>query len=1085
MNKSEKNKRSKQKTTTANQLTSSITTYFNKAKEMKQQIQNSSSLEKLRTATSPPQITTTDLAIDTEKLLSSCPNKRKGISPLSSNQQNEAYTKNGWDQDIDDLDKQLETDQNNQERYDTTSNNEELKNSKKARSDKNRKQPSVMPQHNQSQSSSEESASVMSVDSDSSSSSEDSSLINSDSDTNKSGNTITVVASIKEGDDGLKSVSHIHEEEYSESVQLETTESSDIENYVTQKDLSIQVVEKDESQVQLEEVAEPNINQTMQKKDIKEGTEGLDKGKEKEDNRISQTKAVPHNQEKATTENSSAFFSPKIINSENPSKSQESTDEDDINTISSDKTSHKLDKKLAIRVVAPTSTRYQFVLELREQAQDELEQLIGGNPSKEDLEQIQKTEIYLKIRTHIMKLYEKMIAIEPQAVFITWKEKGDFEILAPETEEDFPEEPDELARYFDGILTKKKKGKVYIRLRIHSSRREDTSFEASLASWAIAHNYNFNKCLIQAESMKNIGWIIYSTSATDTDHLSRYLTNKTGIEWGFRMAPITDSDKSTPFPKRKKALNVYVPTGKADMAIACISQLFVAGTEKGGRRPFWSTRYIFSLSEWELAAIPDAATLKYFKTMVDRHTAQYNLMQNKTSITIRIDLDAPIYTETVIGNRTTLREIILHLKSHREGPFKGSYLFHAVDFCPDLSKAWLKTGKYTERGTGGQGHIFSFLKPFTAEASAMIKGLGVYMIATYGKEIIENLFTVDHWYSNKEWYWDAMEKSFQTPESKIMRDNLQFDPYAIMVQKMDEIEEKEKAEKDTEREQVDIAQIVEKQQAENSKAMVDKDLMVDPNMKLPPEVQQVQIGSQTSVASTMTKTTDNSALNDRAGLTVENVHEYFDKAMTFDEQKRALHAKFELDNRRRTAEFHRLQEALEKQATNRVNNKVLDSQQRSTEKGTITELDYEEKLLESPRANTPTVSPSKNTEDKAKSNRNNHNTESGKRQDTKQRIINEGQTRHTLDHDTKVTQKSPQSEKNSIDKAQRKNKGRGQFGRSRHKHKKEHNASTPTKNSSKKPQKKSKNKSSPIQGQLDTNVHKKKEASSQNAGNRK
>jgi hypothetical protein len=71
-----------------------------------------------------------------------------------------------------------------------------------------------------------------------------------------------------------------------------------------------------------------------------------------------------------------------------------------------------------------------------------------------------------------------------------------------------------------------------------------------------------------------------------------------------------------------------------------------------------------------------------------------------------------------------MRQLILSIKSTREGPLKGTPLFHAVDFISDSKEVTFQKNK---KGPGGPGHIFSYYKTHRSEAVAMVRGLGVYI----------------------------------------------------------------------------------------------------------------------------------------------------------------------------------------------------------------------------------------------------------------------------------------------------------------------------------------------------------------------
>mmetsp|Transcript_18253 Transcript_18253/g.27370 ORF Transcript_18253/g.27370 Transcript_18253/m.27370 type:complete len:167 (-) Transcript_18253:12-512(-) len=147
-------------------------------------------------------------------------------------------------------------------------------------------------------------------------------------------------------------------------------------------------------------------------------------------------------------------------------------------------------------------------------------------------------------------------------------------------------------------------------------------------------------------------------------------------------------------------------------------------------KPLWTNNYIFVLSEWELNSSPSASNLKYFKHKFNSHKKITNFFYGKSSSHINTDLDTPVITKN--NSVTSLREMTLKIPSNKKDELDTEKLFHAIDFCPNLKEVWFKGS----RGTGGQGHIFTFFKYHSNEAMAMIKGLGIYLSSVYGNKTI-------------------------------------------------------------------------------------------------------------------------------------------------------------------------------------------------------------------------------------------------------------------------------------------------------------------------------------------------------------
>ena len=635
------------------------------------------------------------------------------------------------------------------------------------------------------------------------------------------------------------------------------------------------------------------------------------------------------------------------------------TEQDEVNTICSGTTTVFNTKQLQDKVQAPVSIRCQFITEFKQKDVTELQNLVTGNQDEVDStgEEGPK-EKYLVLRKELMKMYNKMIDLDTEATLVTWKE-GPFSLITPQSDDEFPDQPEVLEKYFDGILTKKTKGKVYIRLRVHLPTADENSFLESMSSWAKAYNCAFYKCLIQAEQMKGVGWLVYSSNFTDRNFLARFLTTRTGFEWGFRLGPISEVDKSfRNYNKRTKALNAYVPAEKEETAYTILKNCFTAVSPDSieyKARLLWTTRYIYVEPEYRLTASPDATKLEYFRLMFEQQRNASSRFVGRPSTALLENLDVKLVTKH--HSITTLREMILNIRSTRQGTFFNTPLFHAVDFCPDLSQVWFQGN----RGVGGQGHIFTFFKTLSSEAMAMMRGLGIYLTSIYSAEVVGPLFTLDYWESVEGWKWCHKKKEFTTPEEKIFKSNIAFDPYGNIIKQMieddkqedaleGELESEDETSSGESSESSQSSKSGTKQSPKKGKALTEDDNKtfrleenaehitdkvikntyegVEP-IEAVGEIRHVHITQEPSVASSITITTGNSEKQQK--LTLENVDTYFDEGVQVEDQLKALEATFELENKRRELQRQQIREALQKkiekskvscQGTATVNNEV-------------------------------------------------------------------------------------------------------------------------------------------------------------------
>ena len=468
----------------------------------------------------------------------------------------------------------------------------------------------------------------------------------------------------------------------------------------------------------------------------------------------------------------------------------EPTEEDEENTTCSDQTSHKMTIEEANQVRELPAVRYKFNFTMEDIDMQQLkEDYVGNSPPKDE------TEPALRIRKVLLSLYSYMKSVDKEAKILSWKKVDGKVVKLDDDLKKFPDNPVDIAQFFEGFSPKRKAGRVYIRLRFYSKYQKD--IYALMDTWASLNNYIFNECIIQAESSTNIGWIVYSSQFTDIVHLKKYLERKSDFEWGFKMGAITNSDiftdeaktKKTEWKNRKKALMVHVPSEKRNVATAKIAELLEPLSYSEKLRvtiPSFTHRYLFTPQEYNM---PDDESKKEYKKLMTRHHTHTSMLQASLSNDLFKDLDTKVLTKQ--GFLLSLRDMILSIRSKQKGNTKGLRVFHSVDFTPDSNKVWFNG----QRGPGGSGHIFTFYRQLAGEAIQMIKGLGTYLATTYGASALSRSFCTDHWLAAKGWKWSTLEEKFITPESRQLKANINHDPNATMM-RIAEIEMKEEQDRE-------------------------------------------------------------------------------------------------------------------------------------------------------------------------------------------------------------------------------------------------------------------------------------------------
>jgi hypothetical protein len=104
-----------------------------------------------------------------------------------------------------------------------------------------------------------------------------------------------------------------------------------------------------------------------------------------------------------------------------------------------------------------------------------------------------------------------------------WLSKVIERVALPEL---LPTDPVKLSEYFEGYNPKTEEGKrQFFRVRI-SSAINKKSIIASGKAFTAPHGGSFNILLVNVEESTEIGYLIYSSRYTDTDHLSKFLEKR-------------------------------------------------------------------------------------------------------------------------------------------------------------------------------------------------------------------------------------------------------------------------------------------------------------------------------------------------------------------------------------------------------------------------------------------------------------------------------------------------------------------------------------------------------------------------------
>ena len=332
------------------------------------------------------------------------------------------------------------------------------------------------------------------------------------------------------------------------------------------------------------------------------------------------------------------------------------TEEDEVNTITSGKTTVHLTAEEMAAVQELPSIRYNFSFVLEELSLEVIKEDFEGHNIPEDL--LNTTATIHKV---LKALYGKLRTLDKNAVLLSWRSDGEGGTKYFDKEEaEFPKDGVGMREYFDGINLRRKVGRIYLRFRFHSINQESTY--QSLKLWSDTNGYRMAPCIVQAVSS-----IVYTSDYTDIDFIKKQVKRIGNVEVGLKVSAITTSDiwedeekgKKTEWRDRIKALSVHAATEDAQIATAVISTMLEPKTifSKELQNNKWTSRYLFTQQEY---TIPKDKRLNYRK-LVNRQDQHLKNLCAFPSQDILVDIDYRLITED--WYRKTMRDMILDIKS--------------------------------------------------------------------------------------------------------------------------------------------------------------------------------------------------------------------------------------------------------------------------------------------------------------------------------------------------------------------------------------------------------------------------------------
>ena len=439
------------------------------------------------------------------------------------------------------------------------------------------------------------------------------------------------------------------------------------------------------------------------------------------------------------------------------------TQQDENNTVHSDATT-TLKKKEMDEIVIPQYIRFQM--------------MIPPESEVEDDEEPNYQENYERIKKILETLTTQIRIFDDTAEIISWRTKTNFSFLQ---KDQFPSEVAEIAKFFKGFRKRMKADRrAYIKFGIHT-KKDIKKLEEDMKGWVELYSYTINRCLIQSDDAGFVGWIAYTSQFTNTNLWKEYLMSTTSYEWGFKLVPVTSTDKHLKWNLRLKAVGIFVPVDNVDEAKYEISEMMLQDEGKLATSNLYQDRFLFIPPEESIGEDPE--TVLAYQSFVLRHKSHTQALKAKLSTHIKVRIDSCLGSR--IDPTLSLQRMVLGIMvKDKKNPLFDTPLFHSVDFVSDTNKLYMNN----KPPEGGPAVVFTYYKPVEKEATEMVTGLGRYIARTYGKAPALAAFLPKHWKATKGWRYLPKQGTFERPDTKNLITTLAYNINHTAICRLQQIE---------------------------------------------------------------------------------------------------------------------------------------------------------------------------------------------------------------------------------------------------------------------------------------------------------
>ena len=218
--------------------------------------------------------------------------------------------------------------------------------------------------------------------------------------------------------------------------------------------------------------------------------------------------------------------------------------------------------------------------------------------------------------------------------------------------------------------------------------------QSELSYWLRSNNHGMYYNMLQAESVVDIGWLLYSLRCMDAGALAEELFDQYGIEIGFRWKIINQGVKGKlPAEQRISALHVEAKLEKKSSTIKALLELYGRTNSKNIIKP--------NGVKFRFVTLRSSATSRSSITKLTRLRTRQKKFLSK--ICQSSSWDIVFLDHTIRKTTPTLRNLIMNLKSTE---YEDVHLFHSVDL-----------------DYNGDGFVFTYLPELKAESESAIQTL--------------------------------------------------------------------------------------------------------------------------------------------------------------------------------------------------------------------------------------------------------------------------------------------------------------------------------------------------------------------------